>query len=296
MTPLAAALVLALAPTAAPAEDPAWVGTWADPADPEFAYLLEEKRCGRIRDGKPEFFRMRVDGATLELERWGTVQEVGFAIDGDTLTVTENGAKRVLQRTEKTPAKLLVEPYEIAEPRELAPEEVEAFQAEFRWLHDEDQRVRPRGGTPTPASARAMTEVDERNTARLLTIMADVGWVDATRFGAETANTAFLIVQHTSDLRLMRTALPHIQADVEAKRLDGQPYALLFDRLQLNLGYVQRYGSQLCGLPTGGSALMPCEDLAKVDEYRAEMGMGPLKDYLALFGEDVPTLDEALGR
>ena len=63
---------------------------------------------------------------------------------------------------------------------------------------------------------------------------------------------------------------------------DGQNYALLFDRLQLRLGYLQRYGSQLTTID-GESLLMPCEDIARVDELRSEVGMGKLAQYLSLF-------------
>lgn len=82
----------------------------------------------------------------------------------------------------------------------------------------------------------------------------------------------------------MTAALPEIEKDVRAKRLpDGQGYALLYDRLQLMLGRKQCYGSQIGQNDKGKLVVLPLEGRARVDEYRKEMSMPPLADYLALF-------------
>jgi hypothetical protein len=166
-----------------------------------------------------------------------------------------------------------------------------------------DQEVRKdllKGNDPErlkdPAKLQAMMKVDAANTAYLVGLVKEVGWIDVERFGVEAANAAFLLVQHSGDLPLMVAVLPLIEKDVKTKRLDGEPYALLYDRLQLMLGGKQRYGTQLGANDKDEPVVAALEDRAKVDQYRKELGMTPLADYLKLFesgtGKKISILDD----
>ncbi len=128
-----------------------------------------------------------------------------------------------------------------------------------------------------------MATVDADNTKYLIELVREVGWIDVERFGAPAAGNAFLIVQHSGNLPLMLAALPPIEKDVKAKRLDAQQYALLFDRVRVMLGERQRYGTQLGSNPQGELVVIPLESRERVDELRKELGLFPLGDYFKLF-------------
>ena len=81
----------------------------------------------------------------------------------------------------------------------------------------------------------------------------------------------------------MMAALPEIETDVKSGRIDGQPYALLYDRLQLYLGYKQKYGTQIGSNADGAPVVFPLIDREKVESYRKELGIFPLKTYLHFF-------------
>jgi hypothetical protein len=130
---------------------------------------------------------------------------------------------------------------------------------------------------------KEMNTIDKANEAYLIAITAECGWPDAQRFGARAAQAAFLIVQHSGNVELMSDALPCIEADARAKRIHGDQYALLYDRLNLRLHGKQRYGSQLTTAPDGSFSLDPLEDPDKVEELRKELGMEPLAQYLERF-------------
>jgi len=125
--------------------------------------------------------------------------------------------------------------------------------------------------------------IDAENTAYVKKLIEEVGWIDGRRFGKEASNTAFLIVQHSGDLRLMLTALPEIEKDVKTGQADGQGFALLYDRTQIMLGRPQRYGSQLARNSNGQVQMLPLEDRSKVDEFRQSLHMQPLAEYLKHF-------------
>ena len=169
-------------------------------------------------------------------------------------------------------------PFVLGQITSVPTQDVAMVQSELRHRLITDQAVRT-----NLTKIADMAKVDKENTAWLRTVTGKWGWIDVPRFGSDAANTAFLIVQHSGDVSLMTAALPEIEKDLKAKHLpDGQDYALLYDRLQLMLGHKQRYGSQIGMTDKGELSVLPLEDPAKVDEYRKEMGMQPLTDYLAI--------------
>jgi len=252
-------------------------GSWRE-AGGSRALLLEDGRAGWFEDGEPKFFRVTFTKTNGIFESWGQITNFELSLDGEQLHVVGEGKDLRMNRLERTPEELRLAPYELAETVEVTEDLVKALSEDLLRRRSEDQRVRT-GETPDWTE---MQRVDADNTEFLRNIIFEMGWIDATRFGAAASDAAFLVVQHTRDLRLMVTALPFIEKDVRAGRLDGQNYALLFDCSQLNLGYTQRYGSQLSSRD-GAHLLMACEDITRVDEFRAEMGMGPLSNYLAYF-------------
>ena len=265
------------------ARPPEWTGCWSATDGSGQVLLLEDRRAGWLRQGRPGFYRLHADGADLTLERWSNLTELGVHLDDEDRLHVEGSEPDVVLERCPVPAELLVEPYEWPAGVPVDADTARSLARDLAARHVEDQRVRRFEGQPSQAQLGEMRRVDGDNVEFLKSVVAELGWIDAVRFGAEASDTAFLIVQHCSDLRLMRTALPLIEADVRAGRLSGQNYALLFDRLRLNLGYLQRYGSQIGRSEELGQVLMPCEDFERIDERRAEVGMGPLADYLDLF-------------
>jgi hypothetical protein len=282
LLPLTLLFVSTLAPRATASD---WTGCWRATDGSNEVLLLEHERAGWLRDGQPGFYRLNANGDELELERWSRIQKLRVQLEGDDrLRVQGEGVDLTLERSE-VPAELVVEPYDWPAAVDVDAGTIASLREDLAARRIEDQRVRQTRGTMSQADMDAMRRVDVDNVQFLQSVVRELGWIDAERFGTDASNAAFLFVQHSSDLRLMRTALPLIEADVRAGRMGGDAYALLFDRFQLNLGYLQRYGSQIGRSEEFGSVLMPCEDLAGVDARRAEMGMGPLGEYLDLFRE-----------
>lgn len=129
--------------------------------------------------------------------------------------------------------------------------------------------------------------VDRANQAALLTMVPPEGWFLKSRYGEEAAAAAFHIVQH-SGLDLWRRFVPVLEPLVAAGEVEGQSFALMYDRLAMNEGRPQRYGSQFKCVD-GRHQMHPVEDPAKVDELRRGMGMKQtLKEYAAMFEKLAP--------
>ena len=135
-------------------------------------------------------------------------------------------------------------------------------------------------GTDLDSSAvRLMQQVDIDNTTWLKELVAREGWPTRAKVGAEAANSAFLILQHAvHDPAFQRMMLDTISQAYQRGDVDGQSYALLYDRVTVQSGGKQRYGSQ-AQIRNGRVVFDPIEDSTKVDSLRVSVGLPPLAEY-----------------
>jgi hypothetical protein len=130
----------------------------------------------------------------------------------------------------------------------------------------------------------AKAELNEGNLIMLDSIIRVKGWPKISEVGNMAANTAFLIIQHSTP-ELQQKYLPTIKALCEQKEASWQSYALMYDRIQTSQGKPQLYGSQVTyNSATKKNELFPIEDEKNVDKRRTEVGLGPLADYVAQWG------------
>ncbi|MFA7361328.1 MAG: DUF6624 domain-containing protein [Candidatus Kapaibacterium sp.] len=126
--------------------------------------------------------------------------------------------------------------------------------------------------------------LNETNLKNLEDIIETKGWPKISDVGENAAGGAFLIIQH-SNYEKQKKYLPTIKALCEIKEANWESYALMYDRIQMNENKPQRYGSQVTfNNSTKSFELYQLEDESKVDEWRKEMGLIPLSEYVAIWG------------
>lgn len=268
--------------TVAPSEPPEeFAGVWQDVADARHYFEIESGRMRELHAFEAgvelEFARTIYDVDHLVRSVWGRRERWELSFEEEDLVVAAPSRKLRLRKAKERPAALDPAKFTLGARAELPKERLAALTAEFARRRELDQAVR------TDATRIAeMERVDADNTAWLKQLVAELGWIDVTRFGQEPAGAAFLIVQHSGDLPLMMAALPEIEVDVRKHGVDPQNYALLWDRLQVRLGKRQRYGSQLGTDAQGRMVVIALEDRERVEEIRKAIGLFPLKQYLEL--------------
>ena len=147
------------------------------------------------------------------------------------------------------------------------------------------------------AAAMAMwapvTAVDERLTAELLTMVPPEGWFLPEVYGERASNAAFMIIQH-SEIEQWRRFVPVLEPLALAGRVDGQDYGLMYDRLAVNEGRPQRYGTQMtCKAGRFVIDWENLEDPANADARREALGIpGTLAEYEALFADYPPCTED----
>ncbi len=119
------------------------------------------------------------------------------------------------------------------------------------------------------------------NLARIKELVRIYGWPTIDMVGEEASQGAWLAVQHADfDVDYQRSVLKLLRPLALVGSIHPEQYALLFDRVAVNSGLKQRYGSQGQCRGPGKWELRPVEDMEGLDARRSELALPPLRDYV----------------
>jgi hypothetical protein len=166
-----------------------------------------------------------------------------------------------------------------------------ALAAELARMAAEDQRIRTPPSDPTAfvrflsvAERMEYARIDVANTDRLRVIIAEHGWPGRALVGDEGAEAAWLIAQHADhQLDFQREALALLERAVHEGDAPTSHLAYLTDRVRMNEGRPQLFGTQVADITNGVASPWPIEDEEHVDQRRANAVLEPLADYLNNF-------------
>jgi tetratricopeptide (TPR) repeat protein len=136
--------------------------------------------------------------------------------------------------------------------------------------------------SPVVSALRRLQQMqNQKNLEELDTLLKEKGWPKRSQVGPAAARAAFFVLQH-SNASAQEKYLPLFEKCCRDNEADWQQYALMFDRMRMNRNLPQRYGTHynLDNRATNEKILYPLEDEKKVDEWRKEIGLEPLRDYL----------------
>ena len=161
-----------------------------------------------------------------------------------------------------------------------------ALRKELLAMIERDQKIRNEmihSGVdhPTREILARIDMIDRRNTLRMKSIIKEYGWPGPALVGWDGTEAAFLLVQH-ADHRTQKELLPLMRKEYRAGILSGPNYALFIDRVLVEDGRPQVYGSRARPFDQwemGEPRLYPIEDEANVDKRRAEVGLSSLAEY-----------------
>ena len=135
-------------------------------------------------------------------------------------------------------------------------------------VYESDQRIRKSNELIKHAKE------DHRNQELVISIIEKCGMPTLNEVTQKHMNAIWLGLQHT-DEKIRQKYFPQIEKAVENGDLSKQQYALMKDRILMDEGKPQIYGSQI-----KKGKLYKLENPETVNERRKEMGMGTIEDYL----------------
>lgn len=167
------------------------------------------------------------------------------------------------------------------EPPLPLPRELEAMLDTTQALQRERNLARADGNEKMAADAtQRLASAMAAQQSRLGAIIAAEGWPRLSVVGARAATSAMTVVLE-ADLAFMRRHVVVIRAAAQAGEADKSLLAQLEDRILVEEGKPQRYGTQV--MTVGGKArLFPVADAVGLDQRRKEVGLLPICTYLAL--------------
>ena len=123
-----------------------------------------------------------------------------------------------------------------------------------------------------------------QNKIRVENMFKEYGYLGFDLVGEDGSNNFWLIVQHCDKFpEFQKEVLKAMDKEVKQHNADPNNYAYLYDRVQVNAGQKQKFGTQLdYDVEKTGRAFPKygLEDSVHVDNIRADYHLGPLKDYL----------------
>jgi hypothetical protein len=123
-------------------------------------------------------------------------------------------------------------------------------------------------------------ELDRRHTDRLKILLAEIKWLDRSVVGEEAVHALWLLVQHADhDLVFQESMLKKLSDAVHRGEADARDEAFLIDRVRVNTGRSQVYGTQFYIDPQGVFGPRPIEDVEHLDERRQMAGLEPFDEY-----------------
>lgn len=128
--------------------------------------------------------------------------------------------------------------------------------------------------------------IDIDNQIWLDSIINIKGWYFLNKFGNIGNNAAWLIVQHAdNDIKFQKKVLKIFKKEVVDNPIMRANYAYLTDRILINTGKKQKYGTQFLlkfdeHHNITGIKAKPLQHPNYVDEFRQYVGLSPLDEYL----------------
>ncbi|MBP6390976.1 MAG: hypothetical protein KA175_10340 [Flavobacteriales bacterium] len=175
----------------------------------------------------------------------------------------------------------------------------------YRHRIDEVEQQHGRDSQEIKALWRTISEKDSSNVIVVSKILDERGWLGADIVGQRGNQALFLVVQH-ADITVQEKYLPMMRDAVKKGNATASSLALLEDRVALEQGRRQIYGSQIGrDKETDTFYVSPLEDPDHVDERRKEVGLEPIADYVSRWGftwdaeaykKELPLLEKKLAK
>lgn len=142
-----------------------------------------------------------------------------------------------------------------------------------------DQAMR-RGESIPELEGKTWAEVDGAHTARMKEVVAEFGWLSKDMVGEDGVSAAWLLVQHADQEPAFQRECLDLMTALPAGEVDLVDLAYLTDRVRVNEGKKQLYGTQFWTVD-GELVPRPIEDEAGLEARRAAAGMITMKEYTA---------------
>lgn len=155
---------------------------------------------------------------------------------------------------------------------------IEKTDQEVRLIYLSAHNRQPHDSIAEAEALREMQRVDKINQEQICKILDTRGLVGKDKVG-DAIGTFWMVIQHAG-VDIQKKYLSLFQEAANKGDISKEGIAMMEDRINMFEGRPQKYGSQIVEDEQGQQVIYQLLDASKVDEWRSEMGMEPLDDYL----------------
>lgn len=148
-----------------------------------------------------------------------------------------------------------------------------ALELAIRFETDQEMRKRVKEGQEWGVG------VDEENTLWLKNVIKKIGWPTISKVGKKGMSDAWLLVQHADKDPEFQAYCLELMRSESAKEVRQDLIAYLEDRVRVNTGRKQFYGTQFTINANGEYVPQPIESVKDLEERRAGIGLEPFTEY-----------------
>lgn len=125
--------------------------------------------------------------------------------------------------------------------------------------------------------------LDSINQEKVEEILASDGWPSTEEVGQKGCETIFHVLQHADyHVSWQKQYLPKVRQAAKAGKIDSSEMAMFIDRVKINSGQKQVYGTQIGYYkPTGQHFVKPLKQPMTVEKRRKQVGLPPMDLYLS---------------
>lgn len=160
------------------------------------------------------------------------------------------------------------------------------FKNDQKWRKESIKASSSQGSAYSQATIDSnWNRIDSLNFTEAKRIVQQYGFPGYSLVGENGSNSFWAIVQHCDeDVNFQQQVLDLMGIEVKRHNASAENYAYLMDRVLINKGQKQLYGTQVhLNIKTKHSEPLPIQDSIGVDARRKTAGLMPLKDYLKQF-------------
>jgi hypothetical protein len=158
-------------------------------------------------------------------------------------------------------------------------------------IRDKYNDLRKKGGKRESPEMQSMIQemkaVDSLNMIETKKLFKQYGFLGFEEVGKKGSHEFWLLIQHSDkDPKFQEDVLQEMKKHIERKNANGTDYAYLIDRVNINTGKPQIYGTQTRrSQETGKTDITNLFEPENVNKRRAEVGLGTIEEYLEMLDQ-----------
>lgn len=134
-------------------------------------------------------------------------------------------------------------------------------------------------------------DIDRINTEKMKEIVAQIGWPTVSKVGESGAHGAWLLIQHADHDVVFQEQCLELMKKEPSTEVDSIDIAYLDDRVRVNKGQPQLYGTQFTE-KDGRRVPKLIENEAEVDKRRKDAGLDTIEEYTTHMNEKYAKLTQ----